>query len=275
MYAVSAAGDIEKLVWERILFMNILAVGDIVDTIGCQFLREKLPALKKFYAIDAVVANGENSAPGNGISPQSAQYILDSGVDVITTGNHVFRKKEIGEYLDHHDYVIRPANISPYANGFGCYLLDLMRTQVLFINLIGRVFMTEADNPFACVDEILKKTDAKMILVDFHAEATSEKKAMGYFLDGRVSAVFGTHTHVQTADACILPHGTGYITDLGMTGPVHSVLGVKSDNIIYKFRTGMPVRFETASGDCCLSGCIFTLNDKTGRCENITPIHIV
>ncbi|WP_040197925.1 TIGR00282 family metallophosphoesterase [Candidatus Soleaferrea massiliensis] len=254
--------------------MNILAIGDIVDTAGCQFLREKLPTLKKFYDIGVVVANGENSAPGNGISPQSAEHILTSGVDVITTGNHVFRKKEIGEYLDHHDFVIRPANYSEYANGFGYYLLDLVRTQVLVINLLGRVYMSEADNPFVCVDKILQKVQAPIVLVDFHAEATSEKKAMGYFLDGRVSAVFGTHTHVQTADACVLPGGTGYITDLGMTGPVHSVLGVKVESIVHKFKTGMPVRFETASGACSLSGCIFSVDDKTGRCETVTPIHI-
>lgn len=254
--------------------MNILAVGDVVSDAGCEFLRKRLPALKKLKNIDFCIANGENSAVGNGILPCSADYLFDSGVDFITTGNHVFRRREIYTYLDEKDNIIRPANFYKDCPGRGYAEIDLGYTSIAVINLSGCVYMDRCDNPMLCADEILSKINSKIILVDFHAEATAEKGALGYYLDGRVSAVFGTHTHVQTADAKILPGGTGFITDLGMTGPKNSVLGVKPEISVNWIKTGMPTRFETAGGDCKLNGCIFETDRKTGRCLSVEAVSI-
>ncbi|MFZ2539485.1 MAG: TIGR00282 family metallophosphoesterase [Oscillospiraceae bacterium] len=254
--------------------MKILMIGDVVSQIGCDFLRERLPQFKRENSIDIVIANGENSAVGNGILPASANFLLDSGVDVITTGNHVYKRREIYSYLDENPQVIRPANFPDCCNGKGYYLYDGGSYQLLVINLIGVSFMEPVNSPFDVIDDILTQVSAKYVLVDFHAEATGEKKAMGYYLDGKVSAVVGTHTHIQTADDQILPKGTGYITDLGMTGPIDSVLGVCPESIITRFKTHMPTRFEVAEGKCQLNGVILTLDEKKGLCKSIIRINL-
>ena len=257
--------------------MIILALGDIVSQSGCEFVRKKLPALKKLKGVDLCIANGENSAKGNGITPFSAEFLFSSGVDFITTGNHVFRRNEVYSFLDETVSVIRPYNFPAGAPGRGVGIIDMGRTRVAVINLMGTMFMENLENPFHAVEKALSETDGcKIVLVDFHAETTSEKLAMGYFLDGKVSAVFGTHTHVQTSDERVLPGGTGYITDLGMCGALNSVLGVNKDIIIQKFRTNMPVRFDTDETDECeLDGCIFEIDDKSGKCIDVQRIRLL
>ena len=220
--------------------MKVLAIGDVVGSIGCKFLRTQLPTLKKEKNIDLVIANGENSADGNGITPASAEYLFTSGVDVITTGNHTFRRKESYELFDSEDCLLRPANYPKGAPGKGICIVDKGRYQIAVVNLMGVVYLEALDCPFSVMDNILEENSLpKIILVDFHAEATGEKGGFAYAYDGTVSAIFGTHTHVQTADEHILPQGTGFITDLGMTGPCHSVLGVKPELIIKKLRSKM------------------------------------
>ncbi len=247
--------------------MRVLCIGDVVGTVGCNFLRKTLPQFKKLKAIDFVICNAENSADGNGIVPASAEFLFKSGVDVLTLGNHSFQRREIYNFLDSEPCIIRPANFpSPSTPGKGYCTVDLGRTNLTVINLMGQEFIdSRVDNPYYCVDKIIKEIDSKIIIVDFHAETTSEKKAMGYYLDSRVSAVFGTHTHVQTADECILSGGTGYITDVGMTGPIDSVLGVKKEIIINRFKTKLPERFDYADGDCMLNCVLFDIDEKTGR----------
>lgn len=254
--------------------MNILAIGDVVGSIGCRFLREHLPQLKKYKGIDLVIANGENSADGNGITPSSAEYLFSSGVTVITAGNHTFRRKECYELFDSEDCLLRPANFPAGTPGKGICIVDMGRVQVGVINLMGVVYMENLDCPFATADALLKKELPRITLVDFHAEASGEKGAMGYYLDGRVSAVFGTHTHVQTADECILPNGTGFITDLGMTGPIQSILGVKPELVIQKQKTKMPVRFDLADGNCHMDCVLFEISDKSGKTISIERIKI-
>lgn len=255
--------------------MNILAVGDVVSSQGCEFLRRKLPSFKKLKDIGLTVVNGENSAVGNGITPFSAQFLFDSGADVITTGNHVFRRREIYDFLDERTDIVRPANYYSENPGVGYTVVDKGSVQVGIINLAGNAYMDNAANPFICVEEILKKiAGCKIVLVDFHAEATAEKRAMGFFLDSRVSAVFGTHTHVLTADAQILKGGTGYITDIGMTGARDSVLGIKPEISIGWLRTGMPARFDAADSPCMLNGCIFEIDEKTGKTLSVESVCI-
>lgn len=252
--------------------MNVLLIGDIVRAQGCEYLREQLPALKRDYKADIVIANGENSAVGNGITPQSAKYIFDSGVDVITLGNHSLRRPEIADYLETNDCIIRPENYHPSAPGRGFTVLDKGRYQVLVANLQGVVFLDNNENPFDAADRIVKYAEdngIKNVIVDFHAEASSEKRAMGFYLDGRVSAVFGTHTHVQTSDEQIMPNGTAYITDLGMTAPYYSVLGIDPEIIIKKLKTNLPVRFEVPDGPCVIEGCCVTVDEKTGKAVSI------
>lgn len=254
--------------------MNILAIGDIVGSVGCRFLREKLPPLKKFKAINLVIANGENSADGNGLTPSSARFLLDSGVDVITTGNHSFRRKESYDTYDECEQLLRPANFPAGAPGRGYMVYDMGRTQIGILNLMGTVYMDPLDNPFFTADALLKNAP-KITVVDFHAEATGEKRSMGYYLDGRVSAMWGTHTHVQTADECVLPKGTGYISDLGMTGTVESILGVQPELTIRKMKTQMPVRFDLVQeGPCKLDCCLFEIDDITGRCCNTERLEL-
>ena len=253
--------------------MNILAIGDVVGSAGCKFLRSHLPSLKKLRHIDLVIANGENSADGNGISPASAQYLFDSGVDVITGGNHSFRRREIYDRYDEEETLLRPANFPPGAPGKGACIVDRGRIQIGVINLMGVVYLENLDCPFAAADRLLEGMPPITVL-DFHAEATGEKGALARYLDGRVSAVFGTHTHVQTADETILPGGTGFITDLGMTGPTDSVLGVKPELVIQKMRSKLPVRFETAKGDCRMDAVLFCIDEKTARTVSVERIQI-
>ncbi len=248
--------------------MNVLCVGDVVGKNGCEALRKNLPALKKLKGIDLTIVNGENSATGNGILPGSAEHIFTSGADVITTGNHVFRRHEIYSFLEENDSIVRPANFPESAPGKGMCIVDMGRTVAAVINIMGVTYMEPLKNPFETADAMIDKAKAagaKLIFVDVHAEATAEKRALGFYLDGRVTALFGTHTHVQTSDAEILPQGTGYITDLGMCGPRWSVLGVKPELAIQKMKNMLPVRFDNADGESVLGGCIFEVDEKTGK----------
>jgi metallophosphoesterase (TIGR00282 family) len=252
--------------------MVVLMIGDVVGDTGCALVRKLLPGLKEKYRVDVTVANGENSASGNGILPSSAKSLFDSGVDVITTGNHGLRRTEIRETLERRDGVIRPANYHPDAPGDGVFLYDHPRYRLWVINLQGIAFMQPNQNPIDCIDEVLMHVDTPNILVDFHAEATSEKLCLGYYLDGRVSAVLGTHTHVPTADARVLPGGTAYVTDVGMCGGLNSVLGVKREQAIRRMRTNLPLRFETDPEDCRLSGVVLDIDEKTGKCRSIESL---
>ena len=218
-----------------------------------------------------VICNGENSADGNGITPDSANALLDYGVDIITTGNHSFRRRESYEFYDSCEQLIRPANYPEGTTpGRGMTVYDMLRYRVAVINIMGTMFLEPLENPFRCLDRMLDAAKGCAVtVVDFHAEATAEKRALGYYADGRASVVFGTHTHVQTADECILPKGTGYITDLGMTGPVESVLGVKKELAIAKFRDQMPVRFDTADGVSSMGCCVFEIDEKTGKTVSV------
>ena len=247
------------------MLFRVLAVGDVTGESGVDFLHRRLRSLKKEKSIDFVVANGENAA-GNGLLPTHAEDILAAGVDVITLGNHSFGKTQIADFLEESPYILRPANFTGRAPGRGWAVYDCGRVQVGVMNLIGRCNLDfNAENPFTTADRILKSGDKPTFtLVDFHAQATSEKLALGYYLDGRVSALWGTHTHVPTADERVYPHGTGYITDLGMTGPIESVLGVRAELVIKKQISKMPVRFDFADGPCKLDCILFDIDEKTG-----------
>ena len=253
--------------------MRLLALGDVVGEKGCAAVRRLLPEIKRKENIDFCIANGENSAEGNGTTPSSAEHLFASGVDVITGGNHSFRRSEFYTVLDENDRVLRPFNFHTSNPGKGTAVIDMGKYQIGVINLSGSAFMNGAGNPFDAADAAVEKVkDCKIKIVDFHAEATGEKRALAFYLDGRVSAVFGTHTHVQTGDACILGGGTGYITDLGMCGPCGSVLGVESEIIIRALKTGMPSRIINSKNDAGLQGCIFEINESTGRTENVKTI---
>lgn len=253
--------------------MILLALGDVVGEKGCAVVRRILPGLKRKENIDFCIANGENSAEGNGITPSSAEHLFASGVDLITGGNHSFRRSESYAFLEENDRVLRPCNCHVSTPGKGICTIDMGRYSIAVINIMGSAFMSGADNPFDAADRAVNKTSGCSVkIVDFHAEATGEKRAMGFYLDGRVSAVFGTHTHVPTADACILPAGTGYITDLGMCGPGGSVLGVEPGIIIKALKTGMPARFVTSKNEAGLQGCIFEIDEKTGVTKSVKTI---
>jgi metallophosphoesterase (TIGR00282 family) len=250
--------------------MKVFFIGDVVGQSGCKYIREKLPELKRKNNIDIVIANGENSAEGNGILPHSANHLLSSGIDVLTTGNHALRRKEIFEVMDDENYpIIRPANFHFSAPGRGYYILDKMKYSLCIINLQGTVYMDTYKNPFECVDSILKKVDTPNIIVDFHAEATAEKLALGHYLDGKVSAVLGTHTHVQTNDCRLFENGTAYITDVGMCGGKDSILGVKAEISVQKFRTNMPIRFENDKENIRCNGVLMDIDEKTGKTSSI------
>ncbi len=255
--------------------MNILTIGDVVGSGGCEHLRSRLPELKKLKAIDLVIANGENSAAGNGITPFSADFLFDSGVDIITTGNHVFRRKEVYDYLDEQENILRPANFPEGTPGKGFCIFDMGRIQVCVINIMGVSFMDNLSDPFACIDMLLENDLPTIKIIDFHAEATGEKRAFAFYLDGRASAVFGTHTHVPTADECILPCGTGYITDVGMTGVINSALGVKPELVIERLRTRLPVRFDNAEGPQKMDCAIFDVDEKTGLCRSVERLSVL
>ena len=245
---------------------KVLAVGDVVGAPGMEKIRRYLRQLKRRVNADFVVVNGENAAVV-GITPDQAEDILDAGADVITLGNHTWGKREIVTYMDDCRQILRPANYAPQVPGVGWRVFETNAGDVAVIDLIGRCNMDYGpDNPFLVIDKILKQITAKVILVEIHAEATSEKLAMGYMLDGKVSAVWGTHTHVPTADAQVLPKGTGYVTDLGMTGPKNSVLGIRPDLSIAKFRGDLPERYRWAEGSTKLEAVLFTIDTATGKC---------
>ncbi len=251
---------------------RVLAVGDVCGTSGLQLLSRELRPLRRRCGVDFCVVNGEN-ASGVGITPRQAESILEAGADVITLGNHSYNRREIAHFLEDSPYILRPANDSPLYPGRGLGVYDTKAGPVTVLSLIGRCDMKFGpDNPFLLAERLLKEICSKLILVDFHAEATSEKLALGWHLDGRVSALWGTHTHVPTADDQILPKGTGYVTDLGMTGPIYSVLGVRVEQSIASFRGGLNSRYETAPGPCKLEGVIFTLDSSTGRCTRTERI---
>ena len=245
---------------------KVLAVGDVVGGPGLERIRRSLRWLKRKTEADFVIVNGENAAVV-GITPDQADQILDAGADVITMGNHTWSKREIVPYMDECDRILRPANYAPQVPGRGWGIYETKAGDVAVIDLIGRVSMDYGpDNPFTVVEKILKEVKAKIVLVELHAEATSEKLALGYMLDGRVSAVWGTHTHVPTADARVLPKGTGYCTDLGMTGPQESVLGIRPDLSIAKFRGDLPERYRWADGPTKIEAVLFTIDSATGKC---------
>ncbi|MCR5782509.1 MAG: TIGR00282 family metallophosphoesterase [Clostridia bacterium] len=257
--------------------VKILAVGDVVGKPGTEFFKKNIPAYKRYAGIDLCIVNAENSAPGNGTTPDSAKELLTWGADILTGGNHSFKRREFYEYLDTNAPCLRPANYPEGAPGRGWCIYETARLRVCVISLLGTVFMENLDNPFRRIDDILRipeVEDCKIKIVDFHAEATSEKEAMGFFLDGRVTALFGTHTHVQTADERILPGGTGYITDLGMTGSVDTVIGVDKNEIISMFLTRMPLRFSNPETACRLSGCVIEADTVTGQCLNMERISL-
>lgn len=247
--------------------MRILFIGDVVSAVGVEKLTRTLPRFKKEHGVDVVIVNGENAAVGNGLLPASADLLFAAGADCITGGNHTFRRREIYDYLDASPYCLRPANYKDDAPGKGFCVVDKGFVRVGVVNIMGTVFMEPLENPFDCADRTLAalKDEVDFTVVDFHAEATAEKRAMGFYLDDRAAAVVGTHTHVQTADEQILPHGTAYITDLGMTGPVQSVLGVTPELAIEKMRTNLPVRFQNPDGECRMQGMLVEIDKKTGK----------
>ncbi|MBP0984923.1 MAG: TIGR00282 family metallophosphoesterase [Oscillospiraceae bacterium] len=248
--------------------MKILFIGDVVGRVSCEALQSELHSIKHRLGAEIVIVNGENSAEGNGINPASAGMIFDAGADVITTGNHCFRQKTMEDEWESCGQVIRPANYGDDVIGRGVCELDRGAYSIAVINLMGTTFMQPLENPFRCIDRILENCTARIKIVDFHAEATSEKRAMGYYLAGRVSAVLGTHTHVTTADEQIID-GTGYITDVGMTGPKESILGVEKDIIIERFLTYYPKRHRFAEGEIELNGVLLDIDVKTGKCGSI------
>jgi len=251
--------------------IKILFIGDIVGRPGRRTVREVLPVLKDEESLDFVIANGENLAAGKGMTYDTYQEMIDAGVDYFTSGNHIWNNKEIIEHLDDERVkIIRPINYPEGSPGRG---VGRVSDEVVVINAQGRVFMKDdVDDPFTTILNVVTKNKDKIILVDIHAEATSEKVALGYYLDGKVSAVLGTHTHVQTSDEKILEKGTGYITDVGMTGPEDSVLGVKKDIIIEKFLTQLPASHKVASGDTIFDAVVLTINKKTKKCTKIKRI---
>ena len=246
---------------------KVLAVGDVVGSPGLDRVRRHLRQLKRKTGADFAVVNGENAAVV-GLLPYQAEDILDAGADVITMGNHTWGKREIVDYMEDCPQILRPANYAPQVPGRGWQVFDTKAGPVAVIDLIGRCNMDYGpDNPFLMIEKILGEIDAKIILVEIHAEATSEKLAMGYLLDGRVSAVWGTHTHVPTADNRVLPKGTGYVTDLGMTGPRDSVLGIRPELSIAKFRGDLTERYRWADGPTKMEAVLFTIDSATGLCR--------
>ncbi len=250
--------------------MKILAIGDIIGKPGRKAVEEILPGLYSEYNIDLVIGNGENAAGGLGLTPRTAEELFDSGIDVITTGNHIWAYKEIIPYLDSGPALLRPMNYPPTNPGRG----HLLKNNVLIANLVGRVFIGNFDCPFRAMDQLLTEFEHKSIpiIVDFHAEATSEKVAMGKYLDGRVSAVLGTHTHVGTVDAQILPGGTAYVTDIGMVGPIDSVIGDDTDSVLDRFLTQKPSRLSVGQGKVSFDAILVEVDEKTGRAVDIKRI---
>jgi metallophosphoesterase (TIGR00282 family) len=258
--------------------MNILFIGDIVARPGRELVRRLVAPLVQKYAADVVLANGENAAGGAGITREITTELLKSGIDVLTSGNHIWDKREVLEFIDHEPRLIRPANYPAGTPGQGSYVLRRGDdAPVGLVNVMGRVFMAPLDDPFAVVKEQVARVraeGARIVFVDFHAEATSEKLAMGWHLDGQVTAVVGTHTHVQTADERVLPGGTAYLTDVGMTGPHDGIIGMERAGALARFVTGLPGRFESASGEPRLNAVLVTADDETGLAARIQRISV-
>jgi len=259
--------------------LKVLFLGDIFGKPGRNAIKNKLGPIVEEENIDVVIANGENAAGGLGITPQVCESLLEMGIDVITSGNHIYKKKEIYDYIQKQPRLLKPANYPPSTPGKGLYIFSSAKTagkKVAVVNLCGRVFVGNLDCPFRLAEKLLAdiRKQTNMIIVDFHGEVTSEKVAMGWFLDGRVSAVVGTHTHVQTADHRILPQGTAYITDVGMVGPRDSVIGVKKEIIIERFLTQMPQKFVVASDDICINGVVIDIDNLTGQATSIEPVNM-
>lgn len=257
---------------------RILFIGDISGRYGRRFLNKALPTIKIKYNPGLVIANGENSAGGLGITSKTAREIFEAGVDVITSGNHVWDKKEAIELLNEDRRIIRPINYPESVPGKGYYVFSARgndQTEVMIVNLQGRVFMEPVvDNPFLSIDEFLNHVQQKIIFIDFHAEATAEKQAMGFYLDGRVSAVLGTHTHVQTADLMVLEKGTAYQSDVGMTGSLDSVIGMKRDPVIRKFLTGINQKFEVAKKNIIMDMAILDIDKNTGKAVHVNAMRL-
>ena len=254
--------------------ITILFIGDVVGEPGRTALKHALPGLREAHGADFVVVNGEN-ASGVGILPRQARAIYEAGADVVTLGNHTWTRTEMQPYLAERSKILRPANFGPQCPGRGIAVYNTGFGSLCVLNLMGRFTLdSNTDNPFVIADGYMEEIKETIILVDFHAEGTSEKLAMGYLLDGRASAVWGTHTHVQTSDACVLPKGTGYISDLGMTGAIHSVLGIDPEQSIGKFMGDPPRRYESGKGPAKLEGCIFDIDPETGRCLKAEAIRL-
>lgn len=253
--------------------MKVLAVGDLVGENGLNKLKKELPLIQEAEKIDFTIVNGENTAGGIGMNKQNYEELKKLNIDVITMGNHTWGKMDIFKFINDSN-VIRPANYSKGVPGKGYMIVEKNNKKVAVVNLIGRTDMgVLSENPFTCMDNILDRIEADIVLLDFHAEATAEKIAMSYYLDGRISAMFGTHTHVQTADEKIMKNGTGYITDIGMTGPSESIIGMDVKASLKRFLTSLPERYKLADGECKLSGCIFEIDDETCRTKKIYRIN--
>lgn len=256
--------------------MKVLFIGDVVGEPGRAALLRHLRHIVAEHAIDLAIVNGENAAAGFGITPKIADELFDAGVGVITSGNHIWDKREIYDYIVGQPRLLRPANYPNAAPGAGSVVVDAKGVAVGVIQVMGRVFMPQLDDPFAAARREVEyvRGQARVIIVDVHAEATSEKRAMGWYLDGEVSAVLGSHTHVQTADEEVLPGGTAYLTDAGMTGPYRSVIGMKHEIVVQKFLTGMPGRFEVASGPTVVAGAVVDVDEATGRARGIYRLQV-
>ncbi|TDA69465.1 MAG: TIGR00282 family metallophosphoesterase [Clostridia bacterium] len=257
--------------------MRIIAIGDIVGRPGRKAIGSLLPGLRTEYRPDLVIANAENAAGGNGLTREVADELFEAGIDVLTSGNHIWDKKEIYNFIGDRERLLRPANYPPDTPGHGFCLVPLVRgVKVAVINLAGRAFMPSLDCPFRTADSLVTalREQATAIVVDFHAEATAEKMALGWYLDGRVSAVYGTHTHIPTADARLLPKGTAYVTDIGMTGPRDSVLGIAVEPVIRKFITQLPAKFDVAPGPVVLQGVVIDIADN-GQATSIAGMNLV
>lgn len=255
--------------------MNILFIGDIVGSPGREAIKRLLPGLKKEYSLDFVIANAENAAGGSGITPRTAEELFNAGISVLTSGDHIWKKKEIFEIIDKDNRILRPINFPKGAPGKGGQIFKTQTgAKIGVINVQGRVFMQALECPFkTCLEEIEKLLkETVIIIIDIHAEATSEKVALGWYLDGKVSAILGTHTHIQTADEKILPAGSAYITDAGMTGPYDSVIGRRIEDVLSRFITAIPVRFEVSQENVQLHGVVVDIDENTGKAKSIVRI---
>lgn len=254
--------------------VKILALGDITGVEASEKVCRALRSIKSEYGIGFTVANGENAANGNGLDKRTAELLLGGGIDVLTSGNHIWQKREMVEYIDENPYIVRPANYPVGTPGKGSVIFESFGLRILVMNVLGNVFLDSLSCPFYAVSKMLdeNKGEYDISILDVHAEATAEKLAIANYFDGKIDVIFGTHTHVQTSDVRIFPKGTGYITDLGMCGPIDSILGVSCDKVIEKFRTRMPVRFETPSGECELNGAVFAYDREEKRVVSVELI---